>query len=144
MCSSGIASAGGLGKALSEWITEGRPTMDLWPVDIKRFSPHENNKQFLRDRVTETLGWHYMFRLPYSETTSARELKCSPLYTTLTSAGAVWGQKLGWERANYFSVEEKGRSFQFCHYAWYSVFSGYPDSGITNKPIRKSLKNDSF
>lgn len=109
MNSSGIASAAGLGKALSEWITEGRPTMDLWSVDIKRFASHENNKRFLRDRVTETLGWHYVFRVPYDEPLLARQVRCSPLYTSLTSAGAVWGEKRGWERVNYFALEEKGK-----------------------------------
>jgi glycine/D-amino acid oxidase-like deaminating enzyme len=32
--SMGIASAGGAGKALAEWIVNGAPTMDLWSVDI--------------------------------------------------------------------------------------------------------------
>ncbi|KAK3708100.1 hypothetical protein QZH41_000055, partial [Actinostola sp. cb2023] len=107
MCSSGIASAAGVGKALSEWITEGRPTMDLWSVDIKRFASHENNKRFLGDRVKETLGWHYALRLPYSEIKTGRKLKCSPLYTQLSAAGAVWGERMGWERANWFDVDEE-------------------------------------
>ena len=35
----GIASAGGAGRALAEWIVEGQPTMDLTGVDIRRFAP---------------------------------------------------------------------------------------------------------
>ncbi|EDO41600.1 predicted protein [Nematostella vectensis] len=110
MCSSGIASAAGVGKALSEWITEGHPTMDLWPVDIRRFGNHFNNKQFLRDRVRETLGWHYVMRYPYSEKQTARGVKCSPLYAQLDSAGAVWGERMGWERPRWFQLDEEGKT----------------------------------
>ncbi|MDB6040290.1 MAG: dependent oxidoreductase, partial [Verrucomicrobiales bacterium] len=49
----GIASAGGAGKYLAEWMIEGEQTMDLWSVDIRRFGPWANNRQFLRDRVAE-------------------------------------------------------------------------------------------
>ncbi|MEO6183251.1 MAG: FAD-dependent oxidoreductase, partial [Verrucomicrobiota bacterium] len=55
----GIASAGGAGKYLAEWIIEGQPTLDLWSVDIRRFAPYANNLAFLRERVTEVLGLHY-------------------------------------------------------------------------------------
>ena len=33
----GIASAGGAGMALAEWVADGEPPYDLWPVDIRRF-----------------------------------------------------------------------------------------------------------
>lgn len=62
MNSSGVASAGGAGKALAEWITEGEPTIDLSAVDIRRFGPHHNNKAYLRHMVEESLGWHYILR----------------------------------------------------------------------------------
>src|SRR5439155_16603869 len=52
----GIASAGGAGKYLAEWMVEGEPTIDLWSVDIRRFSPWSNNLPYLRERVTEVLG----------------------------------------------------------------------------------------
>jgi len=41
--SSGIASSGGAGKALAEWVVNGKPTMDLWTVDIRRFNSFQNN-----------------------------------------------------------------------------------------------------
>ena len=34
----GIASAGGAGRALAEWIVEGEPTSDLTSVDVRRFA----------------------------------------------------------------------------------------------------------
>jgi 4-methylaminobutanoate oxidase (formaldehyde-forming) len=60
----GIASAGGAGKYLAEWIIAGQPTIDLWSVDIRRFAPWANNVAFLRERVTEVLGLHYQMAWP--------------------------------------------------------------------------------
>ncbi len=99
----GIASAGGAGKYLAEWITEGEPTLDLWSVDIRRFGRAMNNRSFLRERVTEVLGLHYQMAWPNREPTTGRDLRVSPLHSQLALAGASFGQKAGLERPNWFS-----------------------------------------
>ena len=104
--SMGIASAGGAGKALAEWMVGGEPSLDLWPVDIRRFAPFNNNPRWLHDRVKETLGLHYAMPWPNRELHSARPFRRSPLYGRLSSKGAVFGSKMGWERANWFSSEK--------------------------------------
>lgn len=111
MNSSGIANAAGVGKALSEWITAGEPSMDLSSMDIRRFSPDHNNKMFLRDRVKEIVGEHYSMKFPYSERNSSRNVKCSGIHSRMDSAGAVWGEGNGWERANWFQVPNEGEFF---------------------------------
>jgi 4-methylaminobutanoate oxidase (formaldehyde-forming) len=100
--SMGIASAGGAGMALAEWIVEGEPTMDLWPVDIRRFARFNSNDRWLHDRVRETLGLHYRMPWPNRELESARPFRRSPLYAHLERNGARFGSKMGWERPNYF------------------------------------------
>src|SRR5205807_3000792 len=55
----GIASAGGAGRALAEWVVAGTPTSDLSMVDIRRFARFIGNNAWLRDRVAEVLGLHY-------------------------------------------------------------------------------------
>jgi 4-methylaminobutanoate oxidase (formaldehyde-forming) len=99
----GIASAGGAGKYLAEWMIEGQPTMDLWSVDIRRFGPHANNLSFLRERVTEVLGLHYQTAWPNREFETGRGLRKSPLHDRLAAAGACFGSKSGWERPNWFA-----------------------------------------
>ena len=39
-CAHGLAGAGGLGKAMAEWIVAGEPAMDLWEMDVRRFGAH--------------------------------------------------------------------------------------------------------
>ena len=99
----GIASAGGAGKALAEWIVEGEAPYDLWAVDIRRFGPHHRDFQWNRQRTLEMYAKHYRIVWPNEEHQSARPVRRSPLHARLTDAGAVFGEKLGWERANWFA-----------------------------------------
>jgi glycine/D-amino acid oxidase-like deaminating enzyme len=87
----GIASAGGAGRALAEWIVEGDPTLDLLGVDIRRFAPFNGNQHWLRERVGEVLGLHYAIGWPNRELTSARPFRTSPLHDRLAAAGAGFG-----------------------------------------------------
>ena len=99
----GIASAGGAGRALAEWIVEGEPTTDLVAVDIRRFSAFNGNNRWLRDRVGEILGLHYAIPWPNRELESARPFRQSPLHRHLAEDNACFGSRMGWERANYFA-----------------------------------------
>ncbi len=99
----GIASAGGAGRALAEWIVQGEPTSDLTAVDIRRFAPFNANNAWLRARVGEVLGLHYAIPWPNRELETARPFRRSPVHDRLVAAGAVLGSKMGWERANVFA-----------------------------------------
>src|SRR5437660_1351976 len=99
----GIASGGGAGRALAEWIVAGEPSLDLWPVDIRRFARFHDNDRFLKERVSEVLGLHYMMPWPNRELQSARPLRRSPLYDRLSAQNALFGSKMGWERPNFFA-----------------------------------------
>jgi sarcosine dehydrogenase len=99
----GIASGGGAGKYLAEWLMAGEPTMDLWSVDIRRFAPWANDRNFLRQRVSEILGLHYQMAWPNREFETGRSLRQSPLHDKLAAQGACFGAKNGWERPNWFA-----------------------------------------
>ncbi len=99
----GIASAGGAGKALAEWVIGGEPPYDLWPVDIRRFGPHHRDRGWVRTRTLELYGKHYTMSWPFEEHSSGRPLRRSPLYERLRNSGACFGEKLGWERPNWFA-----------------------------------------
>jgi glycine cleavage system T protein len=102
--SAGIASAGGAGKALAEWIVEGRPTMDLWPVDIRRFAGWHGNERWLRERMVEAPGLHYAIAYPLRDFKTGRGVRRSSLHERLSARGAAFGSKMGWERANWFAT----------------------------------------
>lgn len=101
----GIAAGGGAGKALAEWIEAGEPPEDLWPVDIRRFGAPHRNSGWVLSRTLEHYGKHYTIAWPLEEHESGRPLRRSPLYAHLATAGACFGEKLGWERPNWFAPE---------------------------------------
>lgn len=100
----GIASGGGAGMALAEWVATGAAPYDLWPVDIRRFGGVHRSTDWVRTRTMEAYGKHYTIAWPSEEMRSARPTRRSPLYAHLKAAGASFGEKLGWERPNWFAA----------------------------------------
>ena len=109
----GIASAGGAGRALAEWIIEGEPSLDLSAVDIRRFARFNGNNQWLHDRVSEVLGLHYAVPWPNRELATARPFRRSPAYHLLKQANACFGSRMGWERANYFAPPGQDAAIEY-------------------------------
>ncbi len=99
----GIAAGGGAGKMTAEWILEGRPSLDLWPLDVRRFSFHHTTRHFLGPRMVELYGHHYKLAAPGSEKATGRGIRRSPLHDRLAAQGAVFGSRGGWERPNWFA-----------------------------------------
>ncbi len=99
----GIAGGGGAGMALAEWVATGAPPYDLWAVDIRRFGRNHRATPWVRTRTMEAYAKHYAMAWPHEEHASGRPLRRSPLYDRLRAKGAVFGEKLGWERPNWFA-----------------------------------------
>ena len=99
----GIASGGGAGWVLAEWVMTGEQPLDLWSVDIRRFSGLHQDRAWVDARTCEAYGKHYTIGFPHEEYESGRPRIVSPLYDRLKSHHAVFGSKLGWERPNWFA-----------------------------------------
>lgn len=101
----GIAAGGGAGWVLAQWVMDGEAPLDLWVVDIRRFSEMHKDRQWVNDRTLEAYGKHYAIGFPHVEYESGRPRIVSPLYDRLKTYRAVFGSKLGWERPNWFAPE---------------------------------------
>lgn len=109
----GIASGGGAGMALAEWVAAGEPPFDLWPVDIRRFGRNHWDTGWVRSRTLEAYGKHYTMAWPFEEHDSGRLLRRSPLYDRLKTQRACFGEKLGWERPNWFASADEAPKDQY-------------------------------
>ena len=105
MNSVGIASAAGVGRALSQWIDQGYPEEQLWPVDVRRYFPWQQNSRYVHDRVIESVGILYEHHFPNRQRTTARPVICSPVHDRLAERGACFSMIAGWERADWFAPE---------------------------------------
>ena len=94
--------------ALAEWVAKGEPPFDLWPVDIRRFGRNHRDVDWVAPARSKPMRKHYTMAWPFEEFDSGRPLRRSPLYATLKAQGAVFGEKLGWERPNWFADPAAG------------------------------------
>jgi glycine cleavage system T protein len=101
-CAHGLAGAGGMGQLVAEWIVEGLPSLDVWHMDSRRFGHHYSSRQYTVARTVEVYSTYYDVKFPGQERLAGRPLKVSPTYRRLQELGASWGEKSGWERANWF------------------------------------------
>ena len=131
----GIAAAGGAGKALAEWILAGEPPMDLWVVDIRRFSNLHKNEDWVRNRTLELYGKHYTLSWPHEEHESGRPVLTSPIYEILKEQGACFGSKLGWERPNWFAPEDETAQDIYS----YGRQNWFPHVGKEHRAVRERV-----
>ncbi|MEO9874951.1 MAG: FAD-dependent oxidoreductase [Anderseniella sp.] len=118
----GIASGGGAGWVLAQWVVSGEAPMDLWVVDIRRFSGLHEDRDWVCERTLEAYGKHYTIGFPHEEYSSGRPRIISPLYERLKQHRAVFGAKLGWERPNWFAPEgvEQHDVYSMGHQNWFA------------------------
>jgi glycine cleavage system T protein len=101
-CAHGLAGAGGMGKLVAEWIVEGLPSLDVWEMDSRRFGAHYASRRYTLARTVEVYSTYYDVKYPGHERQAGRPLRLSPVYPRLKELGAEFGEKSGWERANWF------------------------------------------
>ncbi|MGY3437882.1 MULTISPECIES: GcvT family protein [unclassified Marinovum] len=110
----GITQAGGAGKVLAEWVTEGATEWDMWAVDPRRYTDY-TDPEYCEAKAMEVYGHEYAMHFPYHRWPAAPDRKLSPLHSRLQEAGAVFGDYNGWERANWFAKPGDDTSQEATH-----------------------------
>lgn len=111
----GIQSAGGVGWALADWIADKHPPMDLNSVDIRRAQPFQADEDYLKSRISESLGLLYAMHWPFRQYESARGIRLSPLHDRIEAAGAVFGETAGWERPNWYADDGQAKEYEYSY-----------------------------
>ena len=119
----GIVQAGGAGKVLAEWITEGETEWDMWSVDPRRFTDYAT-PEYVRAKAVEFYQNEYAIGFPHEERPAGRPAKTSPVYERLRAKGAVFGARGGWERAVWFPRPGKDQAenvLSYHHGNWFEA-----------------------
>jgi glycine cleavage system T protein len=103
-CAHGLAGAGGIGKTMAEWIVDGQPEWEVWALDIRRFGATYRSQRYTLARTFEALSKYYDIKYPGEERRAGRPLRTSPAYARHAALGAVFGEKSGWERVNWYET----------------------------------------
>ena len=110
----GIAQAGGAGKVLAEWVTEGATEWDMWSCDPRRFTGFADEPYAIAKGM-EVYGHEYAMHYPQHEWPAGRDKKCSTIHDRMLADGGVMGAYNGWERANWFAKQGDDTSEEATH-----------------------------
>jgi len=105
----GFGGAGGIGKAVAEWITGGETELDVTAYRAWRFGRVHRDPLFAAEQARETYRYYYLLRYPFDQDEWGRPKRVSPLHGRLQELGCVFGTKNGWERPEYL---EPGRTWR--------------------------------
>ena len=98
----GICQAGGAGKVLAEWITEGATEWDMWSCDPRRFGGWEDPGYCIA-KGREVYGHEYAIHFPHHVWPEGRGKKLSAVHDRTAALGAQFGPYNGWERALWYA-----------------------------------------
>ena len=98
----GICQAGGAGKVLAEWITEGATEWDMWSCDPRRFTGFED-EAYCIEKGMEVYGHEYAMHFPHHAWPAGRGKKLSAVHARTAALGAQYGAYNGWERALWYA-----------------------------------------
>ena len=98
----GIAQAGGAGKVLAEWVTEGATEWDMWSCDPRRFTEYADRDHAIAKGI-EVYGHEYAMHFPRHAWPAGRNKRVSPVHDRILAMGGQMGAYGGWERANWFA-----------------------------------------
>jgi len=119
--SAGMMLGGGCGDQLAKWVVHGRPELDMYGYDIRRFCPSvAANPLWVKERSHEAYAKNYSIVFPHDEPLAGRGMKKDPLHQVLEDAGCVYQERFGWERPGWFTVPSQPCPVK--PYDWYGAY----------------------
>ncbi len=118
----GILTGGGIGRAMAQWIVDGRPDIDVTGINIDRLHRYQGNREYRATRTVESLGMVYAAHYPGKSMQTARNAKLSPLHDRLAARGAYFRDVSGWEGPDWYAppgVEPKIEKLSWGRQNWW-------------------------
>ncbi|KAK2188591.1 hypothetical protein NP493_127g01000 [Ridgeia piscesae] len=118
--SSGMMLSGGCGEQLAKWVMDGRPELDMYSYDIRRFPVSLTaNSRWLRERSHEAYAKNYSIVYPHDEPLAGRNMRRDALHQVLKEAGCIFQERHGWERPGWFNLSGPAVPEDYDYYGQY-------------------------
>jgi len=131
----GIGSGGGIGKVTAEWLMTGHINEDIFNYDIKRFQKFHSETNFIKNRITETLGDLYGMHWPFKQHKTSRNIKTVPYHEELKKLGACFGVSGGYERPMWFALNGNKPEYEYS----YDYQNWYPSVEFETKNTSENV-----
>lgn len=102
-----VTHAGGVGRVVAEWLTEGRPSLDLRELDVNRFHSHAFSWPYIKTRAERQYIEVYDIVHPMQQMLDPRYLRVTPFHKRLQELGVMFVESAGWERPHWFDANAK-------------------------------------
>jgi glycine cleavage system aminomethyltransferase T/glycine/D-amino acid oxidase-like deaminating enzyme len=121
----GILTGGGIGRAMAQWIIDGRPDIDITGINIDRLHRYQSNPEYRANRTVESLGMVYACHYPGKSMQTARMAKLSPIHHKLEARRAYFKDVSGFEGADWYApegVEPKVEKLSWQRQNWFGYW----------------------
>jgi dimethylglycine dehydrogenase len=98
----GFAQGGGVGLALSQWMTTGAPEGDVFAMDVARYGDW-CTKRYVREKAEEFYRRRFQIAFPNEAWPGGRPLKQSPAHALTSAQGAMYTVGYGLEQPAWFA-----------------------------------------
>ncbi|MGH8924280.1 MAG: GcvT family protein [Acidimicrobiia bacterium] len=102
-----LSHAGGLGKIVAEWMTEGDTEWDVRQIDVNRFHGFQTTRRFIEKVGNKNYAEIYDIIHPREPITEPRNVRLSPFDERHRANGAVFTTFAGLELPNWFESNSR-------------------------------------
>ncbi|TDC86980.1 FAD-dependent oxidoreductase [Saccharopolyspora aridisoli] len=102
-----ITHAGGVGRAMAQWLAGRTPDIDLRQADLRRFDDFARSPAYLVQRSAQSFREVYDIIHPQQPPERPRPLRTSPFHDRQRELGAVFLEASGWERPHWYASNEE-------------------------------------
>jgi heterotetrameric sarcosine oxidase gamma subunit len=119
----GILTGGGIGRALAQWIVDGRPDIDVTGINIDRLHAYQSNPRYRATRTVESLGMVYECHYPNRSMRTARGAKLSPLHQRLAEQRPYLRDVSGWESPDWYGWDGVEPTLTWGRPDWFATWA---------------------
>ncbi|UKY48393.1 GcvT family protein [Streptomyces inhibens] len=99
-----VTHSAGVARAVAEWMTDGRPAIDIHECDLYRFEDAQRSPAYIEDRGAQNFVEVYDVIHPLQPMEQPRPLRTSPFYARQQELGAYFLEGGGWERPHWYEA----------------------------------------
>ncbi len=101
-----VTHAAGAARMISEWMTDGAPSIDPAGLDVHRFDEHQKSPAYVLARSSQSFQEVYDIIHPQQPMEEPRPLRTSPFYTREKDLDAYFLEASGWERPQWYGAND--------------------------------------